>query len=71
MPTDRLALPPPTERQLALPWEPVVGPPTLTGIGPAVLPEKVWRGLSLPVRAHVHLAVLRVLQEVAHADHRP
>jgi hypothetical protein len=71
MPMDRLALPPPTERQLALPWEPVVGPPTLTGIGPAVLPAKVWRGLSPPVRARVHLAVLRVLQEVAHADDRP
>jgi hypothetical protein len=70
MPTDLLALPPPTERQLALPLEPVVGPPTLTGIGPAVLPAKVWRGLPPPVRARVHLAVLRVLQEVARDDHR-
>jgi hypothetical protein len=41
------------------------------GLGPAVLPAKVWRGLSPPVRTHVHLAMLRVLQEVALDDHRP
>ena len=70
MPTDRLALSPPTERQLALPLGPIVGPPALTGIGPSVLPEKVWRGLSRPVRTHVHQAVLRVLREVANDRHR-
>ncbi len=71
MPTDRLALPLPTERQLALPFEPVVGPPTLMGLGPSILPMKVWRGLPPPVRTHVYLAMLRVLQEVAHDDHQP
>lgn len=71
MPTDRLALSPPTERQLALPLEPVVGPPSLAGLGPAVLPAELWRGLSPPLRARIRLAVLRVLQEVADDRLRP
>src|SRR3712207_7086961 len=37
MPMDRLAPPPPTERQLALPPAPIGEPPSLTGPRPAVL----------------------------------
>jgi hypothetical protein len=55
---------PPAERQLALPLEPVVGPPSLAGLGPAVPPRTVWRGLTPPARAGVRATALRVLREV-------
>jgi hypothetical protein len=61
---DRLALPPPTERQLALPLDPVREAPSLAGLGPAVLARKVWRSLTVTAQAEVPLAALRVLMEV-------
>lgn len=61
---DRLAPPPPTERQLALPLEPVSEPPSLVGLGPALLPRKVWRSLAVTAQAEVRLTALRVLMEV-------
>ena len=61
---DRLALPPPTERQLALPLAPVSEPPSLAGLGPALLPRKVWRSLAVTAQAEVRLTALRVLLEV-------
>jgi hypothetical protein len=61
---DRLALPPPTERQLALPLAPVSEPPSLAGLGPALLPRKVWRSLTVTAQDQVRLTALRVLREV-------
>ena len=61
---DRLAPPPPTERQLALPLAPVSEPPSLTGLGPAVLPRKVWRSLTVTDQVQARLTALRVLMEV-------
>jgi hypothetical protein len=61
---DRLALPPPTERQLALPLDPISEPPSLAGLGPALLPRKVWRSLAVTAQAEVRLTALRVLMEV-------
>lgn len=68
---DRLAPPPPTERQLALPLAPVSEPPSLAGLGPAVLPRKVWRGLTVTAQGQVRLAALRVLLEVFDDAGRP
>jgi hypothetical protein len=64
MPIDRLALPPPTERQLALPLAPVVEPPSLAGLGPDVSPRKVWHSLTVTAQVQVRLTALRVLMEV-------
>ena len=61
---DRLALPPPTERQLALPLDLVSAAPSLAGLGPAVLARKVWRSLTVTAQAEVRLTALRVLMEV-------
>jgi hypothetical protein len=61
---DRLALPPPTERQLALPLAPVSEPPSLAGLGPALLPRKVWRSLTVTAQDQVRRTALRVLREV-------
>jgi hypothetical protein len=61
---DRLAPPPPTERQLALPLAPVNEPPALVGLGPAVLPRQVWRSLTVTAQVQVRLTALRVLMEV-------
>jgi hypothetical protein len=68
---DRLAPPPPTERQLALPLAPVSEPPSLTGLGPAVLPRKVWRSLAVTAQVQVRLTALRVLMEVLDDADRP
>jgi hypothetical protein len=61
---DRLAPPPPTERQLALPLAPVSEPPALAGLGPAVLPRQLWRSLTVTAQGQVRLTALRVLLEV-------
>jgi hypothetical protein len=61
---DRLAPPPPTERQLALPLAPLSEPPSLVGLGPAMLPRKVWRSLTVTAQAEVRPSALRVLMEV-------
>jgi hypothetical protein len=61
---DRLAPPPPIERQLALPLAPVSEPPSFAGLGPAVLPRKVWRSLTVTAQGQVRLTALRVLKEV-------
>jgi hypothetical protein len=61
---DRLAPPPPTERQLALPLDPISEPPSLAGLGPALLPRQVWRSLAVTAQAEVRLTTLRVLMEV-------
>jgi hypothetical protein len=66
MRTDRLPLPPPAERQLALPLEPAADPPALAGLGPGIPPRRIWRGLSPAAQAAVRRAVLRVCREVAH-----
>ena len=63
---DRSLPPPPTERQLALPLEPVTAPPRLVGLGPTVPPRKAWRGLALPTQAAVRQAIRRVCLEVIH-----
>ena len=57
----------PPERQLALPLEPVTGPPraALPPLGPAVPPRQVWRRLSRPVQDTVRRAILRTCQELA------
>jgi hypothetical protein len=61
---DRLAPLPPTERQLVLPLDPISEPPSLAGLGPALLPRKVWRSLAVTAQAEVRLTALRVLMEV-------
>ena len=71
MPMDRLAPPPPTERQLALPLAPLSEPPSLVGLGPAMLPRKVWHGLTVTAQAEVRLTALRVLMEVLDDAGRP
>jgi hypothetical protein len=68
---DRLALPPPTERQLALPLDPISEPPSLAGLGPALLPRKVWRSLAVTTQAEVRLTTLRVLMEVLDDARQP
>jgi hypothetical protein len=59
-----------TERQLALPLEPVRGsPPSLPSplppLGPAVPPRRVWRSLSGPMQETVRRAILRLCQQLA------
>jgi hypothetical protein len=68
---DRLALPPPTERQLPLPLAPVSEPPSLAGLGPALLPRKVWRSLTVTAQDQVRLTALRVLREVLNDAGKP
>ena len=68
---DRLAPPPPTERQLALPLDPISEPPSLAGLGPALLPRKVWRNLAVTAQAEVRLTALRVLMEVLDDARQP
>ena len=68
---DRLALPPPTERQLALPLDPVSEPPSLAALGPAVLPRRVWPSLTVTAQGQVRLTALRVLMEVLDDARQP
>jgi hypothetical protein len=62
-----VVVPPPPPRQLALPLEPVSGPPRspLPPLGPAVPPRRVWRGLSEPTKETVRRAILRLCQQLA------
>jgi hypothetical protein len=62
-PDRSLPLPPPA-RQLALPLEPVVSPPALTGLGPVVPPRRAWRSLTPATQAVVRRAIRRIWQEV-------
>ena len=64
MSPDRSLLLTPPERQLALPLEPVVGPPALAGLGPVVSPKRAWRGLTPATQAEVRRAIRRICQEV-------
>ena len=61
---DRSLPPTPPERQLALPLEPVVGPPALAGLGPVVPPKRAWRSLAPATQAEVRRAIRRICQEV-------
>lgn len=54
----------PPERQLALPLEPVVGPPALTGLGPVMPPKRAWRSLTPATQADVRRAIRLICQEV-------
>jgi hypothetical protein len=64
MPPAQPPPPAPTEHQLALPLEPVAGPPQLVGLN--LVPRRVWRSLGPTLQATARRAVVRVCQEVAH-----
>ena len=65
---DRSLPPPPTERQLALPFETVAGPPALSRLGPVVPPQRVWRSLAPATQITVRQAIRRICQEVVDDD---